>query len=176
MGKNVYLIDANTFLTPSKFYYRFSIAPGYWEQFNLFAKKGYIKTIDKIEKELRTWDKENLKDDIQLWYENNFKGEILSTKKQHIVDEYVNVIRFLNESKKYNEKAFLEWASREDVADPWLIATAKVSGYIVVTLENRIHYNNGTPMGSAKIPNVCEDLSVDYIDLFTMMEQLGISL
>lgn len=173
---NVYIIDANAFLTPSDSYYNFDIAPRYWEKFNKLAKEGYIKTIDKIDKELRPRTKKKLKDDIQQWYESEFKGEVISTKNQEIVDEYQLVIQHLYKSDKYSNNAFLEWARREDVADPWLIAVAKVSGYKVVTLERRINYNGGSPMGSAKIPNVCEDLKVPYIDLFTMMKNLEIIL
>lgn len=176
MENNIYLIDANAFLTPSKSYYRFSVAPGYWKQINELAKKGFIKTIDKIDKEVRPREDHDKKDEIQLWYENEFNGQILSTKKQGIVDEYVKIINHLYESEKYNEKAFLEWSSREDIADPWIIATAKAYSYTVISFEKKINYNGGSPMSSAKIPNVCQDLNVKYTSLFNMMEQLEIEL
>src|SRR5690625_3963439 len=176
MTDYIYLIDADAFFTPSKNYYRFSIAPSYWMQFNDLAEKGYIKTIDKIEKEIRPRKKDALKDDIQLWYENDFKGEVLSTEKQEIVSEYINILQFLHENPKYSDKAFNEWSARVDIADPWLIATAKVYGYTVITFERMIIYNGGSPMGEAKIPNVCEDVNVKCTDLFTMMEQLKIKL
>jgi len=174
--KSIYLIDANAFLTPSKSYYRFSVAPSYWRQINKLAQKGFIKTIDKIDREVRPRKEDDKKDEIQLWYENEFKGEILSSKKQEIVDEYVNVINHLYESEKYNEKAFLEWSGREDIADPWIIATARAYGYTVVSFERKINYNGGSPMSSAKIPNVCQDLKVKCTSLFNMMEQLEIEL
>lgn len=174
--ENVYVIDANAFLTPSKNYYRFNIAPSYWKQFNELSEAGYIKTIDKVAKELKPKTKEKFKDDIQLWYEDEFKGEIISTNTQEIFNEYQSIIQFLNDSVKYSEKAFLEWAQHADVADPWLIATAKVNDYTIVTFEGRINYNGGSPMGKATIPNVCEDLIVPYTDLFRMMEHLKITL
>lgn len=176
MKDNIFLIDADAFLAPSKKYYRFSIAPGYWEQINDLAIKGHIKTIDKVDKEVSPREDDDKKDEIQLWYENDFKGKIHSTNKQKIVDEYVKVIQYLNESGKYNEKALLEWSMRDDVADPWLIATAKAYSYTVVSMERMINYNGGSPMGSAKIPNVCLDLNVKYTSLFNMMEQLEIEL
>lgn len=176
MKSNIFLIDANAFLTPSKQYYRFSFAPSYWEQVNSLAESGNIKTIDKIEKEVRPRDKDSKKDDIQIWYENTFRGEIIPTNQQKIVDEYVNVINHLYISEKYNEKAFMEWSAREDVADPWLIATAKVFSYTIVSFERPINYNGGSPMSRAKIPNVCKDLKVNYTNLFSMMEQLEVKL
>lgn len=49
MTHQTFLVDANIFLTPVKrSYYNFNIAPSYWEQFNLFAKQGHIKTIDHV--------------------------------------------------------------------------------------------------------------------------------
>ena|SRR5690625_324021 len=66
MPNNIYLADANIFLEPSKKYYGFKIAPGYWKQFNIFAEQGYIKTIDLVESELSPRDNEEFKDDIQL--------------------------------------------------------------------------------------------------------------
>lgn len=176
MEKNIFLIDSNAFLTPSKHYYRFSFAPSYWKQINELAGRGHIKTIDKVRKEVCPRKKEKDKDDIQLWYENSFNGEIISTNKQKIVDEYVNVIRHLQSSGRYSERAFLEWSTREDVADPWLIATAKANDYTIVSFESITNFNGGHPMGRAKIPNVCQDLDVKYTSLFSMMESLQIEL
>ncbi|MBY7144548.1 DUF4411 family protein [Virgibacillus sp. NKC19-3] len=104
-NNNIFLIDANAFLTPSKEYYRFSVAPSYWKQINDIAQKGCIKTIDKINKEVCPRDKESDKDDIQLWFENDFKGDVLSTNKQEIVNEYQNIINHLYINEKYSEKA-----------------------------------------------------------------------
>lgn len=175
MNNNIYLLDANTFLTPSKDYYRFSIAPSYWNKINRLAEEGLIKTIDKVNKELSPRTVESKKDDIQQWYENIFNGEIINTKQQEIFDEYRKVIEYLNASEKYNEKAFLEWSSNTEVADPWLIATAKAFNYTVITMEKRRQYS-GNPLSKAKIPNICEDLNVRYISLFNMMEELEIIL
>lgn len=174
MKNNVFLIDANAFLTPSKSYYRFSLAPSYWKQMNNLAGEGYIKTIDKVEKEVCPKRKDANKDDIQLWYEDDFKGEVIVTNNQKIVDEYVKVINFLYTNEKYSETAFLEWSMREDIADPWLIATAKACNYTVVSFESLLNYNGGHPLSRAKIPNICQDLNVNYTSLFNMMEQLEI--
>ncbi|TFJ92117.1 DUF4411 family protein [Lentibacillus salicampi] len=95
MKDNIFLIDANAFLTPSKNYYRFSVAPSYWEKINNIAQNGYIKTIYKVKKEVCPRTRESEKDDIQLWYENNFQGQIISTNKEEIVQEYVNIINHL---------------------------------------------------------------------------------
>jgi hypothetical protein len=52
------------------------------------------------------------------------------------------------------------------VADPWLIARAKVLGGCVVT-EERIKQN------AAKIPNVCEHFGVEYTNVETLLASKG---
>ena len=99
------------------------------------TKKGYIKTIDQIDKELRPREKEELKDDIQLWYENNFNGKVISIHKQEIVNKFTEINQFIYDNPKYNDSAYDEWFRRPDVADPWLIATAKAYNYTLVTFE-----------------------------------------
>lgn len=174
--RTIFLLDANAFLTPSKNYYNFDLAPSYWEKLNQLATDGRIKTIDKINDEICVRDKENKKDDLQIWFENEFKGEVVQTKDQKIVNEYQKVIQYLYNTPKYSKKAFLEWGSNHELADPWLIATAKVKNWSIVTLEIKKHYNGGTPLKNAKIPNVCEDLHVDCVDVFSMMRELGIKM
>lgn len=176
MSNQFYLVDANIFLTPVKHqYYKFKIAPGYWKQFNSRAIQGYIKTIDHVSKELSTREKEEDKDDIQQWFEDDFKGEIINTYQLEIVHEFTELNQFIYDSSKYNEKAYEEWFGRADVADPWLIATAKVFDYCIVTFETPKIYS-GSPFSEIKIPNVCDDLHIRYVDLFTMMEELKIIL
>lgn len=176
MSKEVFLIDANAFLTPSKQYYRFSIAPGYWEQLNDLSNKGFVKTIDKITKEVCPREDESMKDDVQNWYEDVFQGTIISTKQEEVVEEYQSILNHLHSSEKYSDKAFREWAMNESVADPWLIAVAKAYNYTVVSFETMKIFNGGTPLSSAKIPNICQDLNVPYTNLFSMMEELNIQL
>ncbi|MFD0955013.1 DUF4411 family protein [Virgibacillus alimentarius] len=47
---------------------------------------------------------------------------------------------------------------------------------MVVSFETMLHYNGGTPLSSAKIPNVCQDLNIPYTNLFSMMEDLNFEL
>jgi hypothetical protein len=62
------------------------------------------------------------------------------------------------------------------VADPWLIATAAVYGYTIVTFEKFVNVNTGNPSGTPKIPNIAEKFHVRTTDLFHMIRDLGVRL
>lgn len=92
-----------------------------------------------------------------------------------IVNEFTVLNQYIHDSPKYYKDAYEQWFEREDIADPWLIATAKAFNYCIVSFEVPKIYNN-SPLAEIKIPNVCEDLNIRYINLFRMMEELKIIL
>lgn len=57
-------------------------------------------------------------------------------------------------------------------ADAWVVAYVLVNGCVVVTMEKL------APDAKARIPlpNVCQALSVPYIDTFQMLRELGVRL
>ena len=114
---------------------------------------------------------EDMKDALQKWIEDEFKGEIIK-KDQAIVNIWAEIINHVETSACYKRRAFIEWAD-EDVADPWIIATAKVNKLTVVTNEQKnIGLNKVNPSKSAKIPNICEDFDVRCITLREMLREL----
>ena len=56
-----------------------------------------------------------------------------------------------------------------DGADPWVIAQAKVDGSVVVTRE----VPAGTYSKKVKIPNVCLEFDVEYVNTYTMLRDCG---
>lgn len=71
---------------------------------------------------------------------------------------------------------FLEW-SREEVADPWIISSAAINNYTIVTLEvSSGSLSDKNPNKRAKIPDVAKVFGVDTINLFEMMRRLGIKI
>lgn len=74
----------------------------------------------------------------------------------------------------YKDKALKTWA-QEKVADPWLITTAAVFGFTIITIEkraNKLSQHNSS--GNPKIPNVALDFDVPVEKLFYMMRKLQI--
>ena len=57
-------------------------------------------------------------------------------------------------------------------ADPWLIASAKVWGAVVVTCETL----SGVGTTKVKIPDICQQTGVTFVDLYTAMRAVQIVL
>lgn len=74
----VFLLDANVFMPPYQQYYRFSIAPTYWEILIRKANNGSVITIRHVGNEICRNKKEEDKDDLQKWFEDTFTGEIIN--------------------------------------------------------------------------------------------------
>ena len=80
---------------------------------------------------------------------------------------YSTIINFVQSNEQYKESAKVEFAS---IADSWLCAHALTYGYIVVTQEK---YNPNIK-NRVKIPNICEEFNITYIDLLQFMREIGI--
>lgn len=57
------------------------------------------------------------------------------------------------------------------MADPWVIAHALKENAVVVTKEEKVTAINSSKV---KIPNVCENMGIRYINDFEFIEELGI--
>ena len=120
MEKELFLIDANSLITPYLTFYSFDLAKTFWNH-----------------------------------------GEVL---------------RHIQENPVYKPAALTEW-SREEVADPWLIAAAAVGNYTIVSFENKNKgLNTRNPSKNAKIPDVAEVFKVEVQNLYYMMRVLKFSL
>lgn len=76
------------------------------------------------------------------------------------------MIKWVYSEKQYVDTAKSEFAS---VADGWLVAYAAVNRSIVVTHEDYAP----DARRSVKIPNICVEFDVEYMNTFEMLTQLG---
>lgn len=77
------------------------------------------------------------------------------------------IITWVNAESRFTEAAKSAFAS---AADGWLIAYAKVKGLIVVTHE----LPRPEARVEVKIPDVCIEFDVDYVNTFEMLEDLRV--
>ncbi len=171
MNSNIFLIDANSLITPHLRYYSFDFAPGFWEQMKFNVSSGKIAILDMVKNEILQGN-----DDLKKWMESLYIKNEIEHKKQSIILEYSKILNYIQKNPCYKDSALHEW-SREIVADPWLIATASVYGYTLITLEepNR-GLNSRTPSKNAKIPDVANVFGVRVGSLFDMMRELKFNL
>lgn len=169
-GEEKFLIDTNCFITPYQFYYAFDIAPRYWELLSQRSNAERIVLLDRVKAELVKRD-----DELTSWL-SGAHFEECSFKDASIISVYSEVLQYVQESAYYNEKALNAW-SQEDVADPWLIATAKAKDYTLITLETGSGgLNANTPSKNPKIPDVAKEFGVKTQSLFYMMRALNIKM
>lgn len=74
------LLDANVFVEAAKLYYAFDLAPSFWKSLVEQARKGNIRSTDKVRMELGHKDdklKEWANSDFAQWFETTYEEDLL---------------------------------------------------------------------------------------------------
>lgn len=156
-----YIVDANIFITAHRQRYPFDIAPSFWKQ--LVDKAGdKIIIIEKVEDELLRGN-----DELKEWYNReNSNFTVLKIPEQEVIKSYGEIINSVNVNKQYKQSAKDEFAS---IADSWLCAYALAYDATIVTLE----VYQAAAKKRVKIPNVCKEFDIRYIDMLKFMREIG---
>ncbi len=163
MGKK-YLLDSNILITAHRTLYPFDIAPGFWKQL-IDKASNKIIIIEKVSEEI-------LKGEDQLtdWYlENKDNIKVLEIPEAKVIESYGEIISRINVNDQYKETAKREFAS---IADSWLCAYGHTYNYTLVTNEKY----SANIKNRIKIPNVCEEFNIKYINLLQFMREIKIKL
>ncbi|WP_245529837.1 DUF4411 family protein [Centipeda periodontii] len=159
-----YLIDANSLIRPARAYYPFDFAPSFWQQLRPKISLDKIAVLDKVRDEVLKGT-----DELSAWISDLPNECILSTQDMQILQKYRDVLSFIQQSDKYSEAALRRW-SQLDIADPWLIAAAKVYGYTLLSFEQSAGtIPEGSRSKNPKLPDVARHFQVPYTSLFDMM-------
>jgi hypothetical protein len=155
----MYLMDANTYITAKNFYYGMDICPAYWDWLDYQYAQGQIASVQIVYDELIKGG-----DELSHWVKDR-KNQFLTVTDKATQQRYAEVIQHIYELP---EKKPSNVANFADGADPWLIAKASVTGAVVVTQEKRDPDNSKR----IKIPNICSDFDVQYINSFELLRVL----
>ena len=171
MSKEIFLIDANSLITPHLNYYPFDFAQNFWAQMESHIKNGNIAILDLVKNEILQGT-----DKLKEWMETLSIGTYINHKDTAILSQYGLVLDAVKNNPCYKPSALTEWA-RASVADPWLISVAKLHGYTLITFEvANGGLNPYSPSKNAKIPDVAKIFGVKTGNLFDMMRTLGFTL
>ena len=149
-----YVFDSDSLINLFRHYYpeRF---PTLWEKFNTLVREGELTSVREVineiglsEDPLGTWAKEQKN---MLFLES-------TVEELKFVSEIFQVQHFQAMIRKQ------ERLKGKPVADPFVIARAKISGACVVTQEKKAE-------NAAKIPNVCDHFRIPCINLEGFMEK-----
>ena len=167
----VYLIDANSLITPSREYYQFKFNSPFWDRIKENIVCGKVVILDLVEEEIKRG-----KDELADWLDNIVNKTIIDRRNKEILNNYIKVLEYIKDSDCYKSSALSEW-SEGHTADPWIVATAITKGFKIVTFERRNgNLNRSYPSGKASIPDIADKYDVQVCDLFQMMEELGLAL
>jgi hypothetical protein len=151
----VYCLDTSALINPWNRHYAPDLAPGYWRDVpRLVADKRAIlseevrEELERVEDALRDWARAN----IAAWHP-------LTDPIQAVVGQIMANWGQLVDVRKDRSRA-----------DPFVIATAKIAGAIVVTDEK--HGTEKDP----RIPFVCEQLDVPWLDVPSFVREARIQL
>ncbi len=171
MNSEIFLIDANSFITPYKLFYSCELAPRFWSQMGIHIKSGRIAILDVVKDEIYT-----NKDALSDWLDTVGISKIIDRRKQPIISRYSEVLHHVQENPCYKDTALNEWA-KKSVADAWLIAAASVYNYTIITFETpNKGLNANSQSKRAKIPDAAGCFGVKIQNLYYMMKQLNIKL
>lgn len=149
----IYIFDSNSLIDLFKHYYldRF---PSLWINFDELILSGSIISVREVSREI-----EDYGDRLDSWTKSNREFFLLpSTEELDFVREIFDIHHFQSLIRKR------EQLSGKPVADPFVIAKAKLLDGMVITQETK-------KPNAAKIPNVCDHFKILYDDLEGFMEK-----
>jgi hypothetical protein len=148
----IYVFDSNTLIDLFKNFYR-NRFPTLWEKFDDDVKEGKIISVREVQNEIDGYG-----DQLAVWtksasrfFQKPSHEELLFVTDIFKIQHFQSLIR---------EKERLQG---RPVADPFVIAKAKVLDGYVVTQE-------ADKQNAAKIPNVCKHFGVNCLNLEGFME------
>ncbi len=141
------------------FYYSPKFCPSYWDVLNELGGAGKIFVPHAVYEEITLTD-----DDLCKW---------LKQSRIEIKDVDEKVIQCLQAIWAANpiHITLVDNVKGRSLADPWVIAHAMREGATVVTKEEKVTALNASRI---KIPNVCENMGVQWMNDFGMISNLGI--
>ena len=164
MAQARYLLDANVFISAARQYYAFDFAPKFWKCLQEHALTGRIASIDRVREELLKGQ-----DDLADWVKNSFAEGFAATNHSGVISTFKQIMGWAQSQNQFMDAAKAEFAG---CADGWLVAYAKVHGWVVVTHEAY----SAEVRRRVLIPNVCKAFDVEYVDTWVMLRGLGAKL
>lgn len=156
----MYVLDSNTFIDAKNRYYGFDIAPSFWNKL-IENSPEKILTIKPIESEIMAGH-----DELSSWFGDNYTIHTYSVDATEVQQAFAKISEHVAQNIQYKDSEKVRFLSK---ADPWIIAYAHVNNCVVVT-----HETLAPGSKKVKIPDVCQFLNVQYINVFEMLRELHI--
>ncbi len=162
---SIYIADSNFFIQAHRVSYPLDVAFSFWNKVKQLANSGKIISIDKVKDEL--FDKN---DALEEWCILNLPDDFFKDTSTEMV-AYSKVINWaVSKSGHFLPNAINEFLDSNE-ADAFIVAYALAdsSNRIVVTQEISEPYRKN----KVKIPEACNGLNVQHVNMMDMFRQLG---
>ena len=161
-------------MEPSRIYYPFDLAPGFWHQMGKAILSNNVLILDVVYNEIVKGN-----DELASWLKGIIGLNKVITRVQPIIEAYGRVLSYISTCGFYKQAAIDTWSDIK-IADPWLIATAidiaREQEVIIITFEKSI-INISTKRQThpnAKIPDVAANFNIACENLYYFMREMGI--
>lgn len=148
----MYCIDTSAIIDMKEIY-PIDVFPALWGKLESLLKERVILSPREVLKELESKD-----DDLLRWAKTHIHFHNLDHEQEKIVKDIMG--RFPN---------FVDYNKPTPEADPFVIALAKSYNLIVIAQEKRVKISG--PESKPKIPNVCDELNVEWIQLLDLFRK-----
>lgn len=169
-----YLLDSNIFIEPSRIYYPFDLAPGFWCQMKKAILSNNVLILDVVYNEIVKGN-----DELASWLKGIIGLNKVTTSVPPIIEAYRRVLSYISTCVFYTEAAIDNWSDRT-IADPWIIAAAieeaRKQEVVIITFEKFV-INTSTKRqthSNAKIPDVAANFNIACENLYYFMREMGI--
>jgi len=158
-----YVVDSNFFIQAHRALYPLDIALGFWDKVKRFADSGVIESIDKVKNEIYKNE-----DNIKVWCVNHLPSDFFKSTET-LINEYTQLAQWAVDPRHQFKQTAIDEFLDADEADAWLIAYAMKNNLTVITYE----VSAPGSKKKIKIPDVCINFGVRYINTIEMFRELN---
>ena len=158
----ILLVDSNFFINAHRNYYPLDVVTSFWRKVKDLADNRNIISIDKVRNEIY-----KNQDDLTQWCVENLPDDFFRNTNT-VIGEYTSLARWANSmSHQYRPAALAEFL-HADEADAWLVSYAMNQNITLITHE----VSAPNSQKSIKIPDVCNQFNVSYLNTIGMFRAL----
>lgn len=166
---SLYIVDSNFFIQAHRAYYPIDVIQSFWTKVKQLAEEGKIKSIDKVKTEI--YSNASHEDELKGWCEDNLPNDFFLDTSSSVSD-YTDIVVWANSMSNFYKRSAIQEFLATDLADPWLVAHAKANNYTIVTYEK----SEPNRKSRIKIPEVCNQFGVRYINTVDLLRELNESI
>ena len=160
-SSELYVLDANVFMTAWHDHYPPDLYPGFWECLEQYSLEGRLISIDRVRSEIIS------PNDLIAWVSSHWHDSFAFSREQEVVYVFSDMQRWVQTNAQFLPAAKDDFAR---TADGWLAAYAKTHDATVVT--NEVFDPN--VRRRVPLPNLCRQFGIAFSNTVDMLRGLGV--